>query len=137
MSTGSLPPENLTNWQDCADVVSRNFESDDVSAIHVRIHVPISVNGEDAIHPAMVWHGKSTTSEREVVHIASPVIAESGDMMALAAAADSLPLGALRTMGGLVHVHESLVIGTLPPLRLIGAVRLIATEAAITASEAI
>lgn len=120
-------PEMALSWKQCLAFLLDTFTSDDSSPIHARLRLDL----QEATHPAMVWHGRSTAdSAHEVVHIASPVApAESRDLAAMAHAADEFPLGSLRIMNGLVHIHQALPLSHLDPEHLLASVRLITAEA--------
>lgn len=134
----SASSSNPQTWSECFAAITSHFDHDDSSDMHARLRIPVKVDGSEVIHAAMVWHGKSMASGTEVVHVAAPIanVAEGDAVVELAKAADALPLGALRTMNEIVHVHESLTVGQFSEDQLRAAVRLIVTEAATLKAEA-
>lgn len=113
----------FATWDECLSHVTDTFNADDSSSIHARLRLEAN--------PAMVWHGKSTADpDYTVVHIASPIIpADKVDLLHLAAAAEDIPLGALRIMNDTVHIHQALPLAGLEADRLDAAIRLIVAEA--------
>ena len=126
--------DSAMSWEQCLAFVLENFNSDDSSRIHARLRLEI----QDAIHPAMVWHGKSTAApDHEIVHVASPIgQAEGRDLAALAGQADELPLGSLRLMNGLIHIHQALPLSHLVRDHLTACIRLVTAEALALSREA-
>ncbi len=125
--------ESAMSWEQCLAFVLETFNSDDSSRIHARLRLEI----RDAVHPAMVWHGKSTAdSSNEVVHIASPIAAaDTSDLASLAREADEFPFGSLRIMNGLVHIHQALPLSHVTPEHLATCIRLITAEALALSQE--
>lgn len=126
--------DSAMSWEQCLAFVLESFNSDDSSRIHARLRLEI----QDVAHPAMVWHGKSTAnSAHEIVHIASPVgQAKGSDLAALARQADEFPLGSLRIMNELVHIHQALPLSHLVRDHLTACVRLVTAEALALSREA-
>ncbi len=121
-------------WEQCLALVQDAFTCDDSSRFHARLRLQI----RDKVHPAMIWHGRSTADPaHEVVHVASPVSpVKSSDLAGAARAADELPLGSLRIMNRLIHVHQALPLAHLEPDHLTASIRLVTAEALALSQEA-
>ena len=127
--------EALGNWEAALAYVVSAFDADGTSAAHARLRIPL--HGSTSAQPVMVWRGVSTlTPGREAIHLASPIAREEAcDLLALAAEVDIIPLGALRVMDGIVHVHETLRLPGVKASALDASIRLLAAEAAEFAKE--
>ncbi|MCI1675848.1 MAG: YbjN domain-containing protein [Ancrocorticia sp.] len=137
------------SWADALAHAAETFRADDSSENHVRLRVslPAATRPPDTAHaaveqaattqPVMVWRGvSSVNADRVVIHVASPIAPEAEcDVVRLARIADDLPYGALRTLGDLVHVHETLRLAGLTFGLLDAVIRLVANEAAQLAFE--
>ena len=116
-----------TSFEDVLELLSEHFTSDDSSARHARLNVKLP----EGTQPVMVYLGTSSLeASREVVNIASPLLDVSGDKAYdIASQMDAMPLGALRRLGGILHIHEVLAFGEFTSETLISCIRLIAAQA--------
>lgn len=109
------------------NLLANNFDCVDVSPRHARVNVKIAGGS----HPATIYYGSSSLEgSREVVHIASPLLNVSETRVyEIARQLDDMPLGSLRRLGGILHIHEALALGEFTDEALISCVRLIAAQA--------
>lgn len=157
-------PAALASFAEAAAFARARFECSGSSESHVRLQVrpagtapeggvgeadgpqdtrPAAPQGAasgircGAPQPVTLYHGRSAASkDRELVHIASPLLGV-GFEQALDAAAlmDSMPLGGLRLLGEHLHVHDSLPLPGVDGTTLEATIRLVASEAAALRSE--
>lgn len=119
--------EDCTTFENVLELLSAHFTCDDSSPRHARLSVELSKGAQ----PVMVYLGSSSLeTSREVVNIASPLLGVSADnAYDIAVSMDTMPLGALRRLGGILHIHEVLAFGEFTGEILISCIRLIAAQA--------
>ena len=104
------------------------FECTDFSERHMRLNVP--VKGD--MYPVMIYRGVSRLkNEREVVHVASPLLnVPVSAALSVAQDMDIMPIGGIRLLGELLHVHEAYGVNEVSVAQLEQCVRFIAAQAA-------
>lgn len=116
-----------TTFEDVLELLAEHFSPNDSSSRHARLNVELP----EGTQPVMVYRGMSSLeSSREVVNIASPLL-DVSDTKAydVAVQMDTMPLGALRRLGGILHVHEALAFSEFTDETLISCIRLVAAQA--------
>lgn len=123
----STTGEECTTFENVLELLSAHFTCDDSSPRHARLSVELS----EGAQPVMVYLGSSSLeTSREVVNIASPLLGVSVDnIYDIVASMDTMPLGALRRLGGILHIHEVLAFGEFTGEILISCIRLVAAQA--------
>ena len=157
-------PATLASFAEAAAFARAHFECSGCSESHVRLQVrpagraPETGAGEadgpqdtrlaapkgaasgircGAPQPVTLYHGRSAASkDRELVHVASPLLGVSRERALDAAALmDAMPLGGLRLLGEHLHVHDSLPLPGIDGATLETTIRLVASEAAALRAE--
>lgn len=125
--TQSPTGEGVTGFASVLSYLTTLFECADSSPRHARLIVELP----EGTQPVMVYRGTSSMDvSREVVHIASPLFGVSDDKLyAIAEHMDDMPLGALRRLGGIAHVHDALACESLDSDLAVSYVRLMAAQA--------
>lgn len=119
--------DGCATFESALELLNAYFTCDDSSPRHTRLSVELP----EGKQPVMVYLGTSSLeSSREVVNIASPLLGISDDKAYdIAVLMDTMPLGALRRLGGILHIHEALAFGEFSGDTLISCVRLVAAQA--------
>ena len=114
-------------FDDVLELLSARFTVDDSSPRHARLNVELP----EGMQPVMVYRGSSSLEvSRAVVNIASPLLGiDDNKTYDIASLMDTMPLGALRRLGGIMHIHEALAFGEFGDDTLIAYTRLIAAQA--------
>lgn len=124
---------DCTTFDDVQELVSAHFTVDDSSPRHARLSVELP----EGTQPVMVYLGSSSLeTSREVVNIASPLLdVNESKAYDIASQMDTMPLGALRRLGGILHIHEALAFSEFSDATLISCIRLIAAQTLSLRSE--
>lgn len=130
--TQDLTDGKCASFESVLELLNTHFTCDDSSERHARLRIELP----ETTQPVMVYRGTSSLeSSREVVNIASPLLKVSEDKAyEIARQIDNMPLGALRRLGDILHIHEALTFGEFNDDTLVSCIRLIAAQASSVCS---
>lgn len=119
-------PDSFSSFREACAWAERFFGGDALSAYQLRMDVPVK---EAGTHPVQLYRGEAKGMER--MNLAAPIFKRGEDDWGdLAAQLDSMPVGALRLLGDIPHVHDSFEANA---INSDGLIAWIATIAAIAA----